>query len=169
MTVHSKTAILDSGYTRRFVTNNAPCKITKENKPPLTVHMPNDETNISCNTAKLNLPTLNEQARKAHVFEDLNNNLIYVGQLCSIGYNVNFDKHKATNGTQKYTTKCDHSNGLWRAPLADHTYNFQHGTQSRPQHAPPQHAPYPWRSPTFGTKIQLTPPSDSTPLVNKNK
>jgi hypothetical protein len=32
-TAHAKTAILDSGCTSHFITKNAPCKITKENKP----------------------------------------------------------------------------------------------------------------------------------------
>jgi hypothetical protein len=58
--------------------------------------MANDETLQSCNTAKLNLSTMKEQARKSHVFGDLNNNLLSVGQLCDSGYDVKFDKHKAT-------------------------------------------------------------------------
>jgi hypothetical protein len=62
-TAHAKTAILD-GCTSHFITNNAPCKITKENKPPLRVRMPKNEMILSCNTEKLNLPMLNEQARK---------------------------------------------------------------------------------------------------------
>jgi hypothetical protein len=85
--------------------------------------MPNNETILSCNTAKLHLPTLNEQARKAHVFEDLHNNLISVGQLCDAGYNINFNKHKAAvheNTNVVITAKRDHSNGLWRAPIMDH-------------------------------------------------
>jgi hypothetical protein len=43
-------------------------------------------------------------------------------------------------------------------------HNSQHNTPTRPQHAP-----YPWRAPTFGTKIQLTPPPDNTPLVDKKQ
>jgi hypothetical protein len=94
--------------------------------------MPNDETIQSCNTSKQNLPTLNKQARKAHVFGDLNNNLLSVGQLCGAGYNVKFDKHKATmhNNTEiVLTAKHDHSNGLWRSPLTNNigtTAHFNH-------------------------------------------
>jgi hypothetical protein len=124
MTAHSKTAILDSGCTIHFTTNNAPCNITKENKPQLTVRIPNDETILYCNTAKLHLPTLNEQSRESHVSKDLNNNLLLVGQLCDDGYNIKFNKHKATVHKKSniiLTAKRDHSNGLWSAPLTDHT------------------------------------------------
>jgi hypothetical protein len=124
MTAHAKTAILDSGCTSYFITKNAPCKIIKENKPPLTVRIPNNETILSCNTAKLNLPMLNEQARKAHVFEDLNKKLLSVGQLCDAGYDVKFTKHKATvhiNNNIGLTAKRDHTNGLWRSPLTEYT------------------------------------------------
>jgi hypothetical protein len=108
MTAHAKTAILDSGCTSHFITNNVPCKITKENRPPITVRMPNNETILSCNKAKLNLPMLNEQARKAHL-------KLSVGQLCDAGYDVKFNKHKATvhNNNNIVLTV----NGLWRPPL----------------------------------------------------
>jgi hypothetical protein len=56
---------------------------------------------------------LNEQARKAHVFENLNNNLISVGQLCDVRYNSKFTKHKATvhsNNNIVPTAKRDHTN-----------------------------------------------------------
>jgi hypothetical protein len=43
-------------------------------------------------------------------------------------------------------------------------HKFQHNTP-----ALPQHAPCPWRVPTFGTKIQLTPTPDNTPLVDKKQ
>jgi hypothetical protein len=84
--------------------------------------MPNDEKIQSCNTAKLNLPALKDRARKSHFFGDLNNNLLSVGQLYDAGYNVRFDKHKATvhnNAEIFLTAKCGHSHGLWRSPLTD--------------------------------------------------
>jgi hypothetical protein len=43
-------------------------------------------------------------------------------------------------------------------------HNFEHNTPTQQQHAP-----YPWRAPTSGTKIQLTPPPDNTPLIDKKK
>jgi hypothetical protein len=43
-------------------------------------------------------------------------------------------------------------------------HNFQHDSPSRPQHAP-----YPWQSPSFETKIQLTLPPDNTPLIDKKQ
>jgi hypothetical protein len=139
MTAHAKTAILDSGCTSHFITNNAPCKITKENKPPLTVRMPNNKKILSCNTVKLNLPMINEQARKAYVFGDLNNNLLSVGQLCVTGYDVKFTKHKATvhnNTNIVLTEKRDHTNGLWRSPLADYTIKINNvGMTSHCNHA----------------------------------
>jgi hypothetical protein len=139
MTAHAKTAILDSGCTSHFITNNSPCKITKENKPPLTVRMPNNKTILACNTSKLNLPMLNEQARKAHVFGDLNNNILLVGQLCDAGYDVKFTKHKATlhnNNNIVLTTKRDHTNGQWRSPLTEYTSKINNlGATSHCNHA----------------------------------
>jgi hypothetical protein len=43
-------------------------------------------------------------------------------------------------------------------------YNLQHATTTRPQPTP-----YPWRSSTYGTKIELTLPPDNTPLVDKKQ
>jgi hypothetical protein len=43
-------------------------------------------------------------------------------------------------------------------------HNFQHNTPTWPQNAP-----YPWRAPTFGTKTQLTPPPNKTPLSEKKQ
>jgi hypothetical protein len=86
--------------------------------------MPNNEKILSCNTAKLNLPMLNEQTRKAHVFGDLNNNLLSVGQLYDDGYDVKFNKHKAPvhySNNIVLTAKRDHTNGLWRSPLTEYT------------------------------------------------
>jgi hypothetical protein len=93
-----------------------PCKITKDNKPPRMVRMPNNEKNLSYNTATLNVPTLNEQARNVHVCGDLNNKLLSVGQLCNDWYNVNFNKHKTTvhdNANVILVAKRDFSNGVW--------------------------------------------------------
>jgi hypothetical protein len=139
MPAHAKTAILDCGFMRHFITNNAPCKITKENKPPITVRMLNNETILSCNTAKLNLPILNEQARKAHVFEDLNKNLLSVGQLCDAEYDVKFTKHKEilhSNNNIVLTAKRDHTNGLWRSPLTEYTRKINNlGTTAHCNHS----------------------------------
>jgi hypothetical protein len=132
-TTHLKTAIIDSGFMSHFITNMSPCEITEQKNPPLKARMPNDETIMSCNTVKLNLPMLNKQARKAHVFRELNNNLLSVGQLCDAGYNVKFDKQKATVHNKNeilFTAKCDHSNGLWRLPLTDCTANIINTTNA---------------------------------------
>jgi hypothetical protein len=86
--------------------------------------MPKNVTIFSCNTAKLNMPTLIEQARKGHVSEALNNNLLSAGKLCDAGYHVNLEKHKATvheNDSIIITAKHDHSNRFLCAPLMDHT------------------------------------------------
>jgi hypothetical protein len=88
------------------------------------VRMPNNETILSCNTAKINLQMLNEQAMKVHVFEDLNNNLLSVGQLFDAGYDVKFNKYKATlhNSNNIFlSAKRDHTNGLWRSTLTEYT------------------------------------------------
>jgi hypothetical protein len=134
LTAHSKTAILDSGCTSHFITNNSPYNITKENKPQLTVRMPNNETILSYNTAKLHLPTLNAQARKSHVFKGLNNNLLYVGQLCDAGYNVNLEATVHEKSNIIITAKRDHSNGLWRAPLTDHMHKHNNVQRKRSDH-----------------------------------
>jgi hypothetical protein len=138
MTGNAKTAILDSGCTSQFITNNVPCKIKKENKPPLTVRMPNNETILSYNSAKLNLPMPNEQARKAHAFGDLNNNLLSVGQLCDAGYDVKFTKqgNRHNNNNIVLTAKRDHTNGMWRSPLTGYTIKINNvGTTPPCNHA----------------------------------
>jgi hypothetical protein len=64
-----------------------------------------------------------------HVFGDLNNNLLSVGQLCDAGCDVKFDTHKATVHAKTeivLTAKCDHSNGLWRAPLTNNIVTTAH-------------------------------------------
>jgi hypothetical protein len=100
--------------------------------------MPNNEMILSCNTAKLNLPMLNEQERKVHVFRDLNNNLLSVGQLCDARYDVKFTKHKATvhnNNNILLTAKRDHTNGLWRSPLTEYTSKINNvGTTAHCNH-----------------------------------
>jgi hypothetical protein len=101
--------------------------------------MPNYETIQSCNTAKLNLPTLNAQARKMHVFGDPNNNLLSLGQLYDAGYDVKFDKHKAmvhNNAEIVLTEKHDDSNGLWRSPLTNNISKTNNiGTTAHCNHA----------------------------------
>jgi hypothetical protein len=66
------------------------------------------------------LPELNEAAKKVHTFNNLNENMMSVRQLCDAGYDVHFDKDQAIVNNKEniiLTVPRDHKNGLWQAPL----------------------------------------------------
>jgi hypothetical protein len=121
MTSLEQTALLDSGCTSHFIKQGAPQNIKKQNNAPcLTVRFPNNATIKSSGTGTLCLPELNLAATKNHTFNNLNKNLMSVGQLCDAGYDVHFDKDKAIVNNKEniiLTAPRDHKNGLWQAPL----------------------------------------------------
>jgi hypothetical protein len=121
MTALEQTSLIDSGYTSNFIKQGAPHNSKKQNNAPcLTVRLPNNATIKSSGTGTLCLPELNEAANKINTFNNLNENLMSVGQLCDAGYDVQFDKDKAIVNNKEniiFTAPRYHKNGLWRAPL----------------------------------------------------
>jgi hypothetical protein len=89
--------------TSHFIKKEAPYKHNEDNiTSSLTVRLPNSATIKSNGTGKLLLPNLNKAAKKVHAFQDLNESLMYVGQLFDAGYKVHFDSDKGTvNGKEK--------------------------------------------------------------------
>lgn len=80
--------------------------------------------------AKLNLPTLPEEAKEAHLFPQLQRGLISIGQLCDNGCTATFTKEEVViaqgdkaimQGPREATT------GLWLLPT---TGNDTHTEQS---------------------------------------
>jgi hypothetical protein len=121
MTALEQKDLLDSGCTSNFIKQGAPHNSKKQkNAPCLTVRLPNNATIKSSGTGTLCLPELNEAATKNHTFNNINENLMSVGQLCDTGCDVHFDKDKAIVNNKEniiLTAPRDHKNGLWRSPL----------------------------------------------------
>jgi hypothetical protein len=81
-----ETSIVDSGCTDHFLLVNAPCLNKVESRTPLTVRLPNSATMGSYHTADLDIPGLNADASKAHVFPAMaHHSLLSVGKLCDKG------------------------------------------------------------------------------------
>ena len=80
-----KPAIADSGCTGHYLPADT---TTCSNKQPTTsansisVKIPNGSSMSSTHTAELNIPNLPREAGKAHIFKDLVNPLLSLGQLC---------------------------------------------------------------------------------------
>jgi hypothetical protein len=115
-----ETAIMDSGCTGHLV--NAPCLNNVKSRTPLTVRLPNGATMESYHTTELDIPELNADASKAHVFPGMaNHSLLSVGQLCNEGYIVTFEQASVTIcDSEKYQILSgprDLNTGLWRINL----------------------------------------------------
>ena len=90
---HLSNAITDTGASGTYAPESAlPYMvniIAHKDDPktkPISVELPNGQIIESTHTAELNLPTLPEAARKAHVFRDLQcDTLLSVGVLCDAG------------------------------------------------------------------------------------
>jgi hypothetical protein len=77
-----QTSIVDSGCTGHFLLVNIPCLNKVKSRTPLTVRLPNGATMESYHTAELDIPELNDDASKAHVFPGMaNHSLLSVGKL----------------------------------------------------------------------------------------
>jgi hypothetical protein len=61
------TALFDSGCTVHLLLANAQCKNKLLTETPLEMHLPNGATIASTHTATLNLPSLPQAARQAHI------------------------------------------------------------------------------------------------------
>jgi hypothetical protein len=110
---------VDSVFTVHFLLVNAPCLNKVESRTPLTVRLPNGPTMESSHTSDLDIPELNADASKAHVFPGMaNHSLLSVGQLCDEGYIFTF-KHAAVticvhDNCQILSGPRDLNTGLWR-------------------------------------------------------
>jgi hypothetical protein len=117
-----ETAIVDSGCTGHFLLVNAPCLNKVKSRIPLTVCLPHGATMESSHTAELDIPELNSDASKAHVFPGMDNHyLLSVGQLCDEGYIVTFKQASVTicdsEKSQMLSGPRDLNTGLWRINL----------------------------------------------------
>jgi hypothetical protein len=86
------------------------------------VRLPNGATMESSHTADLDIPELNADASKAHVFPGMaNHSLLSVGQLCDEGYKVTFKQAAVTicdsGDSQILSGPRDLNTGLWRINL----------------------------------------------------
>jgi hypothetical protein len=109
---------VDSGCTGHFLLVNAPCLNKVKSRTPLTVRLPNGATTESFHTADLDIPELNDDASKAHVFPGMaNHSLLSVGQLCDEGYIVTFKQDTVTicdsGNSQIVSGPGDVNTGLW--------------------------------------------------------
>jgi hypothetical protein len=109
---------VDSGCTGHFLVVNAPCLNKVKSWTPLRVRLPNGATMES----ELDIPELNADASKAHVFPGMaNNSLLSVGQLCDEGYIVTFKQDEVTicdsGKSQILSGPRDLNTGLWRINL----------------------------------------------------
>jgi hypothetical protein len=117
-----ETAILDSGCTGHFLLVNAPCLNKIKSRTPLTVRLPSGTTMDSSHTAELDIPELNADASKAHVFPGMDtHSLLSVRQLCDEGYIVTFKQATVTicdsEKSQMLSGPRDLNTGLWRINL----------------------------------------------------
>jgi hypothetical protein len=88
---------MDSGCTDHFLLVNAPCLNKVKSRTPLTVRLSNGTTLESSHTAELDIPELNADVSKAHVFPGMtNHSLLSVGQLCDEGYIFTFKQAAVT-------------------------------------------------------------------------
>jgi hypothetical protein len=86
------------------------------------VCLPNGATMESSHTAELDIPELNADASKSHVFPGMANHyLLSVGQLCDEGYIVTFKQDTVTicnsGNSQILSGPRDLNTGLWRINL----------------------------------------------------
>jgi hypothetical protein len=89
----------------------------------LEVHIPNDATIASTHTATLNLPSLPNASRQAHILPGLaQHSLLYVGQMCDSVCAITLTANKVAvphGETTILTGQRDKESGLWRAPLGN--------------------------------------------------
>jgi hypothetical protein len=91
------TAILDTGCTSHFCTDEMPLLNIREAEEPLTIRNPNGSTMIATQIANLDIPDLPEAATRVHIVPDLaHHSLISVGQLCDAGCVATIDKTSFT-------------------------------------------------------------------------
>jgi hypothetical protein len=118
----NETEIVDSGCTGHFMLVNAPCLNKVKSQIHFTVRIHNRATIDSSHTTELDIPELNADASKAHVFLGIaNHSLLSVGQLCDEGYIVTFKNASVTvcnsHKSQILSGPRALDTGLWRINL----------------------------------------------------
>ena len=115
-------AILDSGATSHFLTTDAPALDRTPTKHPIIARLPNGERVQSTHTCTLNLPSLPQSARAAHIIPSLaSHSLLSAVTLCNAGCTVNFTKIGCTIMYRGRTIVCGHKctrTSLWLIPLS---------------------------------------------------
>jgi hypothetical protein len=129
------TALLDLGCTVYFLIANANAHFKNKvlTQTPLEVFLPNGATIASTHTATLNLPSLPNAARQAHILPGLDqHSLLSVGKMCDSGCAITFTANKVavTHGaTTILTVQRDKESGMWRVPLGN-----TNSAQAAPEH-----------------------------------
>jgi hypothetical protein len=115
------TALLDSGCTAHFLLANAKFTNKVLAETPLEVRLPNGSTISLTHTATLNMPSLQNAARQAHILPGLSqHSLLSVGQMRDSGCAVTFTATKVTvknGGSTIVTGQRDKDSGLCRVTL----------------------------------------------------
>ena len=115
--------------------------------------MPSGETMVAIHTALLPFSQLPLDARKCYFFPDLQQPLLYLGQLCDSGFTATLASetvHLTKDGSTTLAGTRDHSNGIYFIPLQGYP-------NSRPPPPPYLHPsnqtcqPKPMYSPTVPT------------------
>ena len=118
--------------------------MSNQQQNPIVVRLPNNRTITSTHEGYLRLPHLSKEARKTHLFPNMQASLISVGQLCDSGciatfdqdkVVVMFDNHVVLTGHRNYTT------GMWQVQLPTNSAtNPLHATEDLPGPNILQHA-----------------------------
>ena len=113
-----KKAILDSGCTGHFFSIKAPLINRRPTKRPLRVNLPDHDIMESTHEGELPIPTLPQEARRAHQFPALQDtSLCSVGQLCDAGCTATFTAETATVYHKERVilegTRNPETQGLW--------------------------------------------------------
>ena len=86
-----------------------------------TVILPDTSTLTATKKGRLPIPNLSPQARKTAIFDNLQNSLISLGQLCDDNCSVHLSKHKLVaikdNKILLQGTRSKSGDGLWDIPL----------------------------------------------------
>jgi hypothetical protein len=100
---------------------NTKCSNKQYTTTPWEVRLPNGETIMSTHTATLNIPSLSQAARLAHILPGLAQHLLLsVGQMCDSGCSITFTASNVTvtNGHSTILTgERDKESNIWRVPL----------------------------------------------------
>jgi hypothetical protein len=113
---------VESGCTGHFLLVTATCLNKVVSRNPFMVRLPNGATMESSHTADLDIPELNADVSKAHVFPGMaNHSLLSVGQFCDKCYIITFRRDTVTfcnsNNAKLLSGPRDDTTGLWRINL----------------------------------------------------